>query len=337
MICPSCHYDNSIVTGVKGYCINCGHNVITGEQKPMRAIPGSDLSGTPVELDEAMGELLFTEKSLLGLQKEHKRILLSSIEDVMVYAIAGGGRGGTTVDYYCDVLVGGIWKSITRSKHERDVLRVAAAIGHRLKNQENKPRELINRLSKLHGVSVTSSWEHDFGPEKPLQLTYPIKLITKTATGWVDISDVRGLVVEGIITLRDNDIDSITVLHTSVAHCYFVLGYTVVGKTVESVWTHRKKIFPQVGKLVNIKWKGGPLADHLNSDHALRELLLSHLKNPPACDIYVTTDQSSGNTVIIFGESYPRQWVRLPELLFPSETRIKAVKMIARRVREFSG
>jgi len=47
------------------------------------------------------------------------------------------------------------------------------------------------------------------------------------------------------------------------------------------------------------------LADHLNSDDALRELLLSHLKTPPACDIYVTTDQSSGNTVIIFGESYP--------------------------------
>jgi len=78
------------------------------------------------------------------------------------------------------------------------------------------------------------------------------------------------------------------------------------------------------------------LADHLNSDDALRELLLSHLKTPPACDIYVTTDQSSGNRVIIFGESYPRQWVRLPELLLPSETRIKAVKMIAKRVRGFS-
>lgn len=345
MLCPNCNYDNTFYSefGKLEYCRNCGQDL----KKPVQAAAGGELYDTLLEIDEVAGELLIKKESLFGSPKVDKRIPLSEIQEVTCGPETQHSHTGLFDFYrgYCDLLIGGVWQSSSLPS-ERDALRVAAAIGRRLENPQEKSRELVNHLYKLFGVSMTTDKEQRVGLQEPLRLSEKVTLTTKytidpesykTQARELQSWGAKGqaLEIEGMIPLRDSDVNSALLLHTDVSDHYYLLGYSVAGKTVDSVWTHRKKRAFS-GKCVGVEWKGGALSEQLNSDESLQELLLNEFRTYD-CDAHVTNDQSRGNTVIIFGDCYPRQWVRLPESLFPSESRIKAVKMIAKKVREFSG
>lgn len=342
MLCPNCDYDNTFYSEFREleYCRNCGQDL----RKPVQTAAGGELYDTLLEIDEVAGELLIKEEPLFGSPKVDKRIPLSEIQEVTCGPETQHSATGFTDFYmgYCDLLVGGFWQSFSLPS-ERDALRVAAAIGRHLENPQEKSRELVNHLYKLFGVSDE---EQRVGLQEPLRLSEKVTLTTKfTIDAESYKTDARALQswgakgqaleIEGMIPLRDSDVDNALLLHTDVPDHYYLLGYSVAGKKVDSVWTHKKKraLF---GKSVGLEWKGGALSEQLNSDESLQELLLNELRTHD-CDAHVTNDQSRGNTVIIFGDCYPRQWVQLPKSLCPSESRIKAVKMIAKKVREFTG
>lgn len=346
MLCPNCNYDNTFYGEFRKleYCLNCGQDL----KKPVQVVAGGELYDTLLEIDEVAGELLIKEESIFGSPKVDKRIPLSEIQEVTCGAETQYSQTGFTDFYmgYCDLLIGGVWQSFSLGS-ERDALRVAAAIGRRLENPQEKSRELVNHLYKLFGVSMTTDKEQRVGLQEPLRLPEEVTLTTKfTIDAESPLTQARALQswrakgrvleIEGMIPLHDSDVDNALLLHTDVPDHYYLLGYSVTGKTIDSVWTHRKKRVPLFGKSVGMEWRGGALSEQLNNDDSLQELLLDELGTSD-CDAHVTNDQSSGNTVIIFGDCYPRQWVRLPESLFPSESRVKAVKMIAKKVREFTG
>ena len=76
------------------------------------------------------------------------------------------------------------------------------------------------------------------------------------------------------------------------------------------------------------------MCNNLNADETLKALLISHLEESD-CDVVISNNQLSGSLLIIFGDAYRRQWIRLPKLLFPSEERVELVRMIAKEVRKF--
>jgi len=333
MLCPNCNFDNTLggEFSEPKYCSNCGQDL----KKSVQAVAGGELHNTLFEIDEVTGELLLKKESLFGSPKVDKRWPLSEIQEVMWSQQETVSELGTfdITTYYCYLRIGGVWQPFSFGE-EQDALRVAAAIGRRLENPQEKARELVNHLYKLFGVSMTTDKEQRVGLQEPLKLPEEITLTNaRSMEQWKGKS--RALVIEGVIPLHGSDIDNAVVLHTPIPNHYYLLGYSVAGKTIDSVWTHRKKKVPLFGKSV-VEWKGGALSEQLNSDDSLQELLLDELGTSD-CNAYVTNDQSSGNTVIIFGDCYPRRWVRLPESLFPSESRVKAVKMIAKKVRDFSG
>jgi hypothetical protein len=138
--------------------------------------------------------------------------------------------------------------------------------------------------------------------------------------------------LEGIIWLTNHPIDSVEVLcngDIEAINNYYVLAYTIKDRKVDNVWTKRSMKFAtnQISKIV---WKGRALARTLNKDISLNDLLLKHL-GTINCDICTTNYQ--GNTMILFGESYPRHWIKLPEEMFPSKERIEIVTKLAEHIR----
>ena len=334
MICPNCHAENEDSCE---HCQNCGYDLIT-EPAAGRILQNhiklvySSLLGGKVEIDEATEELTIEKRPLVGLRRTHKRIPLSQIEAVCFYCSGGGGGpGGSSKSYHCELSVGGIWESLIEGGNEGDVLRAATTLGLRLEDREEKLRELADHLSKLFWVTATVEEAESWNSEKHRTLSHSIALKTATAGGWEKTFRIKMLRVEGVIRLQGHVVDSVEVLYSG-GNTYYVLGYVIGGKTVDSVRTHRRKRYRLFGDIVDVKWRGGPLADQLNRDLVLREALLGHLGDPD-CDANVTADEGSGSTMIIFGDSYPRQWVRLPNELFPTEARTKAVTLLGEKVR----
>lgn len=295
--------------------------------------------GTRVEVDETGDILLVEKKSLLGLITTRKLIPLSRIEKIRVSSTSelyglGDGRTG----YHCDLLVDGFWKELMKEEREQSVLRAAAAIGRVLENRHkhNKLQALADYLSNLFGATATVVDEASLGSERYRRPAYPISLKSTRGVGWTNTGSLKMLTIYGRIRLQGHVIDSIEVLHSDTIDAYYVLAYIIGGKAVQSTWTNRKRKYPPFGEVIGVEWEGGPLTDQLNSDLALKRFLVRHLKNPD-CDAYITSDLSSGSTMIIFGDSYPPQWERLPRELFPNKDRIRAVTLLAEKTRSIYG
>ena len=333
MICHNCGSTNE---DGREYCRKCDSNLI--EKKSGFGL----IHKTTIKIDEIEQELRIAKKWLLGQSKPHKQIALSQIQSVracMGAAVRGGRGGGTDPIYHCDLLMDGNWEHLITDGNKNRVLSLAVEVGRLVKSRGSHEMilaELSNHLAKSFRVAATVTYAVSGSREKERRLPYGIGLKYTLDRHHEKVRATnfnKRLTIEGIISLQGHPIHSIEVLHSDdPASSYYVLGFTVAAQTVKSTKTHRKKQF--LGSVVDVEWKEGQLADRLNGDPTLRAHLVQHLRNPD-CDVHITSDESSHDTMIIFDDSYPREWGQLPRELFSTEDRVKAVTLLANKVREF--
>jgi hypothetical protein len=267
-------------------------------------------------------------------------------------------------EYHCDISRNNKWREFAeRTKGrllskphdvEPNILRLAAMIGLHREDKQKKLQELADSLpglawsalkiadntlsnSEIHrklsrgidfkcAIADIKNAEADSAPALEKLLTGSMHDSCKK-TGVI-----KNMRVDSSIYLQDSVIDSVDVLRTNDINGHYVLAYTINGKTTDSIWTNRLKKFLAVGWVTKVEWGGGPLARYINRDIKLQELLLSHLQYC-GYDAYITTDKLQGNTMVIFGDAFPRQWIKYPKGLSPSAERIRIVKMLAEHIR----
>jgi hypothetical protein len=297
------------------------------------------------ELDEQRGELFGWKYTLLGKSYIHKRIPLDKIEAIRIYRLSGSriNLGLITIEsklgvihekqdtYFCDLLLGDKWEPLAKDLKELNIIRLAAMIGLHLENPQKKLKELADSLPNLKCEAVTIAAEMPSTFVKYRKLTKSVDLRYSIGKHSGKSSDIQDLRVEGVISINNSSFDSIDILRTDKINSHYLIAFSVSGEVGGNLRAGRiKKLFSS--SLDKIVWRGGPSAEKLNSDSKLQVLLLEHLhKND--CNVYTRTDQSNGNTMIIFGDSYPRQWIKLPERLFPTEERIQIVTKLAEHIR----
>jgi hypothetical protein len=305
--------------------------------------------GKFLELDVKKKELATIKYKLVGKPKVLDRMPFSQIDGVRIYKIwadkaedfvtgamslvSGQLPRGSEEPYILELMIEGSWHEWGRHENRNEALRMASAIGRILEKPEVKLSGLVDNLPNITVKGFTIANEALPSNERYRIFSSPIKLKCRTPVQAKLLKFRKKWRVFGVIWTQDYPIDSVEVLFSDDSESisgHYILVYTVHGKVVPSVWTKRK--FNIGFGLKKVTWKGGPLAEKLNSDAVLQELLRAHLEKVK-CELCITTDKSMGNMLIIFCESYPRHWIKLPEEMYPSEERIELVTKFAEYIR----